>query len=548
MDKQYVDLTANSPINTDKLTVASAVFGDFVPSVGAWKINPNVTHFKLNLNKQSEILLKLNICMPNGLNFQVDINGENFGDPYHSNSMDELFIDLIIPLPKYALKGGDNFINICLANASDICYLRACSIDIIEDTYNTTYSPTPKTPKEDYTSNWLKFIKDDVSLSDLNLPGTHDSAAIDEKKEFNIFTRQNLTITEQLQQGIRILDIRLTAKNDDDSCILFTCHSQVTCPKSEFQTFASLIEECKVFLSKYYKETIVMSLKFDNWGDYKEAKDVAKEALEKMLTDDKYVDLFAERKKGNCPKLGDVRGKIYLLNRINNELALGVPISWDDKKTEGTHRSSSPPREFAFYVQDKWANLKFWKFEDDKFEIVKNAWAKKEPNEPLINFASATIWQFVFMHSNQLHKMQNTSDLSTLIWQGNNIDATQIYSTSPCEGIFYVQDNWKDSDNQDSQLLLDANKSQEMLAVWLKKANEQTNVIAVRYKGIVCIHNKFLRYWQEHGCSEYGWFIFDYPNSFNTTNENGESITVIDVIIDSNKKYCKTKISVHFSL
>ena len=63
-------------------------------------------------------------------------------------------------------------------------------------------------------SNWMSALQDNVSLSQISVPGTHDSGATVEFPSGTAKT-QNLTIAEQLSIGVRFLDIR--CRHIDDS-------------------------------------------------------------------------------------------------------------------------------------------------------------------------------------------------------------------------------------------------------------------------------------------------------------------------------------------
>ena len=60
---------------------------------------------------------------------------------------------------------------------------------------------------------WMSRLADDISLSDLNIPGTHNSAA-----RYEPFPKtakcQRLSLTAQLQAGVRFFDIRCHHKKD----------------------------------------------------------------------------------------------------------------------------------------------------------------------------------------------------------------------------------------------------------------------------------------------------------------------------------------------
>ena len=58
------------------------------------------------------------------------------------------------------------------------------------------------------TAQWLNGLPDELPVGNINLPGTHNSAAIDPGRR-TLHACQNFSIGEQLRAGIRLLDVRL---------------------------------------------------------------------------------------------------------------------------------------------------------------------------------------------------------------------------------------------------------------------------------------------------------------------------------------------------
>lgn len=57
-------------------------------------------------------------------------------------------------------------------------------------------------------NNWMSGIKDDTAISDISMPGTHDSGT--QNVDLPIWSKtQNLSISEQLNIGVRYFDLRL---------------------------------------------------------------------------------------------------------------------------------------------------------------------------------------------------------------------------------------------------------------------------------------------------------------------------------------------------
>lgn len=229
------------------------------------------------------------------------------------------------------------------------------------------------------TANWLEMVDISTPLSDINLPGTHDSAAINTWIA-TFYSCQNKTITEQLEFGIRVLDIRLKAKPHDNTYDIVTCHGDIgggDRSYNEYQSFKSVLEECKYFLIQHGTETIVMSLKFDDWDET--AKAAILDVLKTTLAG------FPTLASKDLPTLGAARGKIVLLNQFDGDPTVyGAPISWSGN-TSGQLVAATSKRSYPVYVQDHYKDVDA----AQKLAQVWNAALEKQDNRVVLNFVSA---------------------------------------------------------------------------------------------------------------------------------------------------------------
>ena len=170
-------------------------------------------------------------------------------------------------------------------------------------------------PKERlHPSSWMADIKDEVNLKDLTIPGTHDSgadygcpdAAFDPYGEC-----QDWTIKEQLNNGIRYLDIRLNYEEDDK---VFRIHHG---PCYQRMTFKDVMTDVKAFLSAHPQETIIMRYK-DEYDDTEKSTFSAAWNARKTT----YSSTFYQGT--NWPTLGQARGKVVLLD-FCGKASGGVP-------------------------------------------------------------------------------------------------------------------------------------------------------------------------------------------------------------------------------
>ncbi len=235
-------------------------------------------------------------------------------------------------------------------------------------------------------SQWMKGIPDTMPLEDINIPGTHDSAAIN-KNTHTLYACHYNDITTQLKNGIRLLDVRIKVKQEKDSIVFMTCHSNFLSKigVNEYQTLESLLTECSEFLKSYSSETIIMSLKIDDFAIDESRRNEAYNLLETML---KKYPIRAYNK--NLGTMGDSRKKIILFNRINDEERFGYPISWADNTT-GSYTYDTDKRNFKVYAQDCWNLLNPATAKENKLKYVTDTMKVKKRGDKQVvwNFMSA---------------------------------------------------------------------------------------------------------------------------------------------------------------
>ena len=153
----------------------------------------------------------------------------------------------------------------------------------------------------------FSVLSDYVYLSEVNVPGTHDSCTAYCTME-NMCRCQSLTVKEQLALGIRLFDIRLYRSGKD----FYICHSLADCfadsAKKQKLTFDDVISDFREFLKANPSETLIVSVKQDRgimnrwfFPSFYERHIVGNEN-----------EWYLENK---IPALGDCRGKMVLMRR-----------------------------------------------------------------------------------------------------------------------------------------------------------------------------------------------------------------------------------------
>lgn len=258
----------------------------------------------------------------------------------------------------------------------------------------TQYAPADK-------KNWMQNISDSTLISNINLPGTHDSAAIRENYR-SFYTCQNASIANQLNWGVRLLDIRIGVNNTSTGYTFTTCHSEhgSSIDINEYDPLPVVLDACKAFLNANNTETIIIIFKIDDWNELPwQLKKDAYNALADLLEDYPFATYTS-----SMPTLGSIRGKIFLYNRFDyyqdptsitryHWPQFGSPILWKDN-TPGSLAYPNTFRNYDVWVQDQWKELPLILPASEKFRIVTEAFTMKVNDMVVLNFASATWYLF----------------------------------------------------------------------------------------------------------------------------------------------------------
>ena len=178
------------------------------------------------------------------------------------------------------------------------------------------------------SADWMAKLNDGLALSEVVLPGTHDSATKNVQLAF--FSKcQALSIGEQLNAGYRYLDIRLGADGDR----LKLMHGFTNCMTSGWPWAGALyldavLEECYAFLRAHPTEAVVFAVKQEHGNE--SVKD-----FEALLN--AYVQRQPEKwlLTDHIPTVGEARGRLVLMRRYADEANLGaqsgIPLLWDNQ-------------------------------------------------------------------------------------------------------------------------------------------------------------------------------------------------------------------------
>jgi len=156
--------------------------------------------------------------------------------------------------------------------------------------------------------SWMGSLDDNTSLSDITIPGTHDSCAnYDFLCLSSTAAAQDLTLYEQLNAGVRYIDIRPCL--EDGKLII---RHGVTKQKISFSAVLYCITN---FLEKNSSETVILAVlpEYTDKDDYTNCYSVLK-----TLRDDRFI----KGKDLRTLTLGECRGKVIIVNRatVKNDM------------------------------------------------------------------------------------------------------------------------------------------------------------------------------------------------------------------------------------
>jgi len=244
-------------------------------------------------------------------------------------------------------------------------------------------TPPPPPP----ANAWMKTVPDTALLGNLNLPGSHDSAAVGWGSPW---TCHSDGIATQLARGIRVLDIRLKVTKNGCNVQFQTCHGDHSLGVNAhvFGPFADVLSDCAQFLSNNPTECIVMSIKIDD--DSGLALNEYLSDLTKLLTS-KLGNTLYDLTEPAMPTLGQVRGKVYCLNRVDpTSNSVGVPVKIDDNTPDQTIPTMAGHRAYTVRVQDRYDYMdSLVGVEADKAAKVTNLFGAAPSAGLTLNFMSA---------------------------------------------------------------------------------------------------------------------------------------------------------------
>lgn len=227
------------------------------------------------------------------------------------------------------------------------------------------------------TQIWMSRLDPALTLNRITIPGTHDTGTWP-SSSWSPAKCQSMTLAQQLDAGIRFLDIRLKQAPRGGEPDFKIHHGPVVDEDLWFST--DIVAVCRRFLAAHPSEAIVVSIKIEA-GSAAQFED----HLARLLTPDLWLT------DAGVPTLAQARGRIVLFRRYaEGELGIPAPPSGWPQDARGTFVNGA----ITMHIQDVYgfrggaADLaKKCRF---VVEHLQNAAADPDPHAWWINFTSAS--------------------------------------------------------------------------------------------------------------------------------------------------------------
>lgn len=210
------------------------------------------------------------------------------------------------------------------------CFCLCVQIVPVSAHYDTAY--WNETSSSGSHSNWMSRMKDSTRVSQMSIPGTHDTMA--HKADLlgrDIARTQSMSLSQQLESGIRFIDIRAKYKNT-----YFQIHHG---DANTGYNLDDVLTTTKTFLQNHPTETVFMRFQQENSS----ANDTQMANLFRQYHN-KYKQIFwnpYESENSSNPQMKELRGKIVLISDvlsitdglnyrlINKQDAYDIPNNWE---------------------------------------------------------------------------------------------------------------------------------------------------------------------------------------------------------------------------
>lgn len=229
----------------------------------------------------------------------------------------------------------------------------------------TYYHDTGDLPKR---NNWMKNIPDYRRLNKISMPGTHDSGS---RYGGDAIQTQTLTLRQQLDAGIRFLDIRIVHENNK-----FNIYHGIAFQNYDF---GQVLSDVTNFLAENNSEVILMRVRQES-AERNNTRSFSETFDEYFKS---YGKFFSNINNDYNPALCQIRGKIILF-ADNVTFPAGWSLSYSS----------------AFDIQDEYNVTTNWDLHGKVLKVLEHInkanSSYKTSNKIFLNYASGSGGSFPY--------------------------------------------------------------------------------------------------------------------------------------------------------
>ena len=238
------------------------------------------------------------------------------------------------------------------------------------------------------TASWMEHISDDAYLSEITIPGTHNSGARNISLGYSKRC-QDTSISEQLNNGYRYLDLKVAMDETENGNRIKLVNGTSNCYASgeffsDYLYFDDVCQDIYKFLQEHSTETVIVSIKIEDSEHY--VADV-----ENLLVDEIQANHDYWYTEEEIPTLGDVRGRAVLASRYEDKAAtgvVGINMIWTEHDNKVP--ADIPYELFVYDDYRVWVQDRYKYSVEDKYEAVVDGLENCEADENtlFLNFIS----------------------------------------------------------------------------------------------------------------------------------------------------------------
>lgn len=241
------------------------------------------------------------------VNFFVGINTSDGTNSLHLDATQS--VKLTAFLPPVSINDAHRIkIRVHATGATELVATIGSNFEILQSAKSRITLPWI-TSKNQGNNNWITPLDDDIYVSQMSIPGTHDAATGD-GTDFSIGKTQELTLDKQFELGIRAFDLRPAVSSGD----IHIFHGAI----STTYSWDNIMERFKYYLQNNPGEFIIILMRHETeadntsseWGGLIEQKlDKLKNNTNPATGESWTIDFRPDL------TIGEMRGKILFLCR-----------------------------------------------------------------------------------------------------------------------------------------------------------------------------------------------------------------------------------------